>query len=189
MLKSLLVGTVVLLLIESIKASCVMQGVCGKSTQHVCFPGNVPTVKLTDDVSSYCTQFKEGSDGCCTTEQIEMLSRGLKKVGFYFGRRSKCFQLMKELFCNFHCREDQSKVIYDIVPNSDNSAVSMTVEMKDKEAQDLFDACKDIKFLSVRVANRVCMRKPCDYREFIRSLGTSKANGGRAPMQINFKLL
>lgn len=49
---------------------------------------------------------------------------------------------MKRLFCNFHCREDQNKVIYDIVPDSDNSAESMTVEMREQDAQELFDACK-----------------------------------------------
>ncbi|KAL5963170.1 NPC intracellular sterol transporter 1-related protein 1 [Taenia solium] len=189
MYKSLIFGIVFLMIIASTTASCVLQGVCGKTTRHVCFPGNVPTVTISSDVNAYCPQFSEGSEGCCTTEQIEMLKNGLKKVGFYFGRHSKCFQLMKTLFCNFHCRKDQNKVIYNIVPDSDNSAVSMTVEMKEQDSQELFDACKDIRFLGIRVANRVCIRKPCDAKEFIRSLGTSKANGGRAPMQINFKLI
>ncbi|KAH9277627.1 Niemann-Pick type C-related protein 1 [Echinococcus granulosus] len=189
MLKGLVFGTIFLMMIASTKASCVLQGVCGKSTQHVCFPGHVSTVKISDEVASYCSKFSEGKEGCCTTEQIELVKKGLKKVGFYFGKHSKCFKLMKEMFCKFHCRKDQDEVIYDIVPDSDNSAVSMTVELEEDFVEDLFDACKDIKFLSVRVANRVCLRKPCDAKEFIRSLGTSKENGGRSPMQINFKLV
>lgn len=86
MYKTLAFGTIFFVMIASIKASCVLQGVCGKTNRHVCFPGNVPTVTISNDVSAYCPQYSEGSEGCCTTEQIEILKNGLKKVGFYFGR-------------------------------------------------------------------------------------------------------
>lgn len=70
----------------STHSKCVVQGVCGKESDLVCKPHSVPTVPISKQVASFCTHFEEGSDGCCTTAQIDMLRKGLGDASYWFGR-------------------------------------------------------------------------------------------------------
>ncbi|KAM3175019.1 hypothetical protein ACTXT7_009351 [Hymenolepis weldensis] len=75
------------------------------------------------------------------------------------------------------------------VTTDHEKVTSFTVNVTESEVNNLWNACKDKTFLFVRLVNKVCINRPCDAKEFLRSIGTSRNKGGKSPFQINFNFI
>lgn len=104
-------------------------------------------------------------------------------------RFSECFDEIRDLLCHYQCSADQSKLISEIVTDSHGDKVlEMTARVPTKVAEDIFNVCEKVRlFIFWRMVDQVCINKPCDAKEFIRSIATQKSRGGQCPFQINIK--
>nr|CDS33152.1 Niemann Pick C1 protein [Hymenolepis microstoma] len=186
MIKCGLIFVIFFTIIASIDAGCVMQGVCGHQRDHVCQNSFAEYFKATKDVNKFCRKFAIGSNVCCTEDQVKMLKAGMRDAQKWFG--GKCYELMRDMFCHVHCSPDQDNLVSDVITER-GKVTSFTVTVKESDVNKLFNACKKKTFFFIRLVDKVCLRTPCDAKEFIRSLGTCKSRGGRSPFQINFKFV
>ncbi len=59
----------------------------------------------------------------------------------YF-RKSKCYDLMKQMFCRIHCSRNQSQFVTPMKADSKNALVEFNVNITETFTEELFDACK-----------------------------------------------
>lgn len=90
------------------------------------------------------------------------------------------------MLCHAQCSMNQDQLIENVITDHEKvTEITTVVHMAD--ADELFDICSKAYILGFyRLVDHVCLRSPCDAKEFLRSLGTNCEAGGQSPFQINF---
>ncbi|VDN12514.1 unnamed protein product [Dibothriocephalus latus] len=94
---------------------------------------------------------------------------------------------MRNMFCDFHCNANQSRIVEVLHTGWGRTITGIRVQIEPDFANAIFKDCSKIKFLWIRIVDKICIRKPCNAKEFFRSLGATGAMGGSSPYLIEFE--
>ena len=156
---------------------------------------NGPAKELTDPkglklLNSLCPEFR-GQNTCCSTKQLDALSKNLETMAQLTARCPACWNNMRRLYCQLTCNRDQS--LYMNPKYVDNSTGHATITdinyyVSPNFKQGLFDSCKDVRFPgnNERMLNLLCgtPAEKCTAEKLLRYMGNT-ANGF-APFNIYY---
>lgn len=152
---------------------------------------NGPAKKLNDTrglqiLNSICPELK-GQHTCCSTSQLEALSKNLQTMQQLTSRCPACWNNMRRLYCLLTCNRDQS-LYMDPGPYSvaDKTILNINYYVSPEYKQGLFDSCKDVTFPgnNEKVLNLLCgtSAEKCTPQKLLRYMGST--SNGFAPFDI-----
>ncbi|VDM01136.1 unnamed protein product [Schistocephalus solidus] len=103
--------------------------------------------------------------------------------------KSQCFQKMRNMFCEIHCHANQSQIVAILDTNERRAITGIRAQIKLDFANEMFKECAKLKILWIRIVDKICIRPPCNTKEFFRSLGATKQMGGSSPFLIDFQFI
>ncbi|KAL7055485.1 hypothetical protein AAHC03_022543 [Spirometra sp. Aus1] len=163
-----------------------MRGACDTTLQLMCYNTTQPAI-TNAIVKSHCPNVNHTS--CCSTDQIVLVTSGLSRAEYWMGKHSKCFQMMRDMFCKFHCDVNQSETVQVLRTNRRGAITAIRVQIERAFAKKMFAECSTIWILWFRLVDKICIQRPCTMEEFFRSLGATEKMGGSSPYLIDFQFI
>ena len=152
---------------------------------------NGPAKPFTDPkglkvLNSLCPEFK-GQHTCCSTKQLDALSKNLETMAQLTTRCPACWNNMRRLYCQLTCNRDQS--LYMDPKDVDNGTIKdINYYVSPTFKQGLFDSCKDVNFPgnNEKALNLLCgtTAEKCTPEALLKYMGNT-ANGF-APFDIHY---
>ncbi|PWW80754.1 multidrug efflux transporter AcrB transmembrane domain-containing protein [Tuber magnatum] len=175
---------------------CALRGQCGKKsffgTQLPC-PDNTPATepgsKTRKRLVEICGDAWKEGPVCCEDDQLEDLSKNLKRAEALIASCPACKANFFDLFCSFTCSPDQSLFLNVTTTQTASTGKEIVTELdylvSPSYGSGFFDSCKDVKFSGTNgYAMELVGGGAKDYPAFLKFLGDEKPFG--SPFQINF---
>lgn len=142
-------------------------------------------------LNSICPELR-GQHTCCSTKQLEALSKNLQTMAQLTTRCPACWNNMRRLYCQLTCNRDQS-LYMDPGNVYNNSQYRLTIKDVDYFVaptfkQGLYDSCKDVTFPggNEKVLNLLCgtTAEKCSAQTLLNYMGST--DNGFAPFDIKY---
>ncbi|KAL9963259.1 hypothetical protein ACROYT_G032442 [Oculina patagonica] len=178
------------------KGYCVWYDQCTSGDKALNCVYNGPAKNMSDPkglrlLNSICPEFR-GQHTCCSTKQLEALSKNLQTMAQLTTRCPACWNNMRRLYCQLTCNQDQSLYMDPSAVHNETKTGLTIDEIKYYVAptfkQGLFDSCKDVNFPgnNEKALNLLCgtTAEKCTAQKLIEYMGNT--DNGFAPFKIHY---
>ncbi|KAH6925147.1 hypothetical protein HPB50_001369 [Hyalomma asiaticum] len=203
----LLTVAVIAALVSSTLAQCVTYGFCGTDEDSgkplPCAVKRDPVSIESDFLEGACPALVDSNGkpvpACCDAKQANSIKSELKTItALGVSTSSKCFKNFQNLVCQAFCSPGQSGfVAVNGTSTSEEggqpSATEMVYALNTSFAQQVFDACKDVRTIifGTHLMRYMCGKPAdgkCTPQTFLDFVGAVHSEGGYSPLKIHHVL-